>query len=59
MLLFITQANYVVCVCLCSAGAAVGAAAEVPEDPRWREAEWKCHSTEGPPEWAAAIVQVF
>lgn len=50
MLLFITQANYVVCVCLCSAGAAVGAAAEVPEDPRWREAEWKCHSTEGPPE---------
>jgi len=38
------------CVCVCSAVTAVGAAAEVPEDPGWREAEWKCHRTEGPRE---------
>ncbi|KTG35086.1 hypothetical protein cypCar_00018885 [Cyprinus carpio] len=47
------------CVCVCSAGAAIGAVAEVPEDPGWREAEFKCHSTEGPSDRAASVVQVF
>lgn len=46
-------------MCVCSARAAVGAAAEVPQDPGWREAEWKCQSAEEPSGGAAAVVQVF